>query len=239
MLPSLLALLALQAPIDTVRFAFTITSRQEVDASAIGQGTDRTDIAATGRLRAVTRDSAGVQLVEVTIDTVAFRSGNARVSLATLAPAAGTRFTLRVEDGELVAPIGLHPRSVGATQLLGAVGLLYPTRVLGRLDGVPWTDSSVTATGGERARTSTTWRIASREGATIALTGQVVGTSTAPLAGATLHATTQGTQRVVTTLTGPALAAQLQEETTQEVRGPEGVRMRGTGRRAIEVTRLP
>lgn len=239
MLPTLLAALALQAPIDTTRFAFTIASRQEVDASAIGQGTDRTDISATGRLRVITRDSAGVRLVEVTIDTVAFRSGNPRVSLATLTPAAGTRFTLRVEDGELLAPIGLAPQGVGAAQLLGAVALLYPTRVLGRIDGVPWTDSSVTASGGERARTITTWRIASRDGATVALTGQTAGTSTAPFGGATLQATTQGTQRVVTTLTGPVLAAQLQEETTQEVRGAEGVRMRGTGSRAIEVTRLP
>ncbi len=243
MLLTALATVALQAPIDTARYAFTIASRQEVDASAIGQGTDRTDIAATGRLLVVSRDSAGLRLVEVTIDTVAFRSGNTRVSLAALVPATGTRYTLRVDDGELVAPIGLQPRNVGATQLLGAVGLLFPTRVLGRLDGIPWTDSTVsdttTGNGREQARTATTWRIASRNGATVALTGQTAGGSVTPFGQATLRTTTTGTHRVVTNLAGPVLSAQLEEESTQEVRGAEGIRMLGTGSRAIEVTRLP
>lgn len=199
------------APADSFRYRIVTTSNQEVDASALGQGSQNVTITTTALITLRLTDSAGGQVAHITIDSAGMDGGEAMAMLGsemTTVPA-GVFFHFFVKDGKPASDMTPSAMSLPVANLTGAIVVLFsdpkPTAKVGDI----WTDTTVVDTamaqGNSKVTTISKWKVSGMEAGGRVLDADATGTMDIDSPMGKMAGTTSGKQHLVTRPRGPLL----------------------------------
>jgi len=229
------------APADSFRYRIVTKSVQEVDASAVGQGTQNVAVTTTGLITVHLTDSAGGKVAHITVDSADMDGGEMMPMLdpeMTKVPK-GVFFHFFVKDGKILGDPSPSAMSLPVVNMMGGVSLLFtnprPTATLGDL----WTDTTrvdtTTAQGKSVATNIAKWKFASMENGGRVLEADITGTMEVDSPMGKLSGTTSGKQRMVTRAWGPAI--RLSSDTMSDMvmaLGTAAVNIKGTATVTVE-----
>ncbi len=233
------------APADSFRYRVVTKSIQEVDASALGQGSQTVEVTTTGLITLTLTDSAGGQVAHITVDSAGMDGGEAMAMLGpemTTVPK-GVFFHFFVKDGKIVGDPSPSAMSLPVVNLMGAITVLFtnprPTAKVGDL----WTDTTridtTTAQGKTSGNNITNWKVASMENGGLVLEAAIVGTMDVDSPMGKMTGSTSGKQRLITRAKGGPLVS-LTSDTINDMvmtMGTAAVNIKGTAKITVDPIR--
>ncbi len=206
------ALSALGTRTEPMRYKIEVTSGQQMDMSALGQGVMNINLTATSWVTVTSRDSANTQLLHVVVDSANIVAPDmpAGVDPNMMKVANGTALDLSVVEGKL---LGLDPETMGASPgiafVVSGIALLYPQNLRkGVKVGDSWTDTISTDTTTAIGKGTTTqirkWKATSKDGDAIVFDNEFTGTMTLGGGMADVTGTSTGTNHMTVPPKGPA-----------------------------------
>jgi hypothetical protein len=248
LLPMLFTLLSVPAatiaPADSFRYRIVTVSNQEVDASALGQGSQTVSITTTALITLRLTDSAGGQVAHITIDSAGMEGGEAMAMLGpemTEVPK-GVFFHFFVKDGKPASDMTPSATSLPVLNLAGAIAVLFtepkPTAKVGDM----WTDTTVVDTamaqGSSKVTTISKWKVSGMEAGGRVLDAESTGTMEVDTPMGKMSGTTSGRQHLVTRPRGP-LARVTSDNITDMVMAMGTMQMNIKGTAKITVEPIP
>jgi hypothetical protein len=229
------------APADSFRYRIVTKSVQEVDASAVGQGSQNVEVSTLGLITVHLTDSAGGKVAHITVDSAHMDGGEMMAMLdpEMLKVPKGVFFHFFVKDGKVIGDPSPSAMSLPVVNMMGGIALLFtnprPTAKIGDL----WTDTTridtTTAQGKSSGSNIAKWKFAGMEANDRVLEADITGTMEVDSPMGKMSGTTSGKQRVVTRPQGPVvrLRSDILSDMVMAL-GTAAVNIRGTATVTVE-----
>jgi hypothetical protein len=215
MLAGLFALVSLagavSGPSAPQRYRIEVRAKQEVDLSAMGQGTQTQEFGAVGFLTVTMSDTTGGQLAHIVVDSVAVPSGIELPAGFTTDSAAGIFFHAYIVNGKVQGSLKPSAPQQMVGLLAGGIENLFPgMRATAKL-GDTWADTVKSESNAEgnsqKSVTMLDWKVTGGTAGMFTYEATTVGTlmreGPGPAGKQTINAKITGTRKVSGPAAGP------------------------------------
>jgi hypothetical protein len=227
MFAPLLALAAIvggPVPAPPIHYRIDVKSHQELDLSAVGQPSQVTDLTLAGFLTLTLTDTAGGQIANVVIDSIALPPGAtlpAQIGV-TLESAAGISYHTFIVQGKPRGDVIPSRQNPLAAIFNGAVENLFPGIRAGSKMGDTWTDTTSASPSDQGLSRTTTnmtvWKVSAADGTSVTIegtsTGTIIGQVPSGAGPLDMKGTITGTRKATGAVGGPVTSATIQAKQT-------------------------